>query len=204
MSTPNFMMITVAACATSFVSDAFKHLATLTQELKSQAGAVTTRYGMMATGEHTGQLLLIQTYEDMNGIAKAFEVYDSSAAYKGLVGSGHISVTLRNILKIENLSLKSPSSDVPAYGVATRWGCPDLKLDAMAKEVHHFEDNGAMILRYCTILTGPFAGRRLLLAGYPSMDAIEKTYEALRGSAGYNALLAEFDLDWRNIFRVAG
>jgi hypothetical protein len=113
-------------------------------------------------------------------------------------------VTFRNILKIDDLGLKNPSTDVPAYGVITRWGCPDLMLDEMRAEVHNFEDNGAMILRYCTILTGPAAGRRLLIAGYPSMDAIQNTYEALRGSAGYNALLQKFDLDWRNIMRVTG
>ena len=204
MSSPKYMMVTVASCTPSYLGEAFKHLAALTAELKQDAGAATTRFGVLATGEQTGQLVLFQTYEEMNGIDAAFGVYQNSAAYKSIIGSGEIAVTFRNILKIEDLGLQKPSMDVPAYGVVTRWGCTELKLDAMRKEVHHFEDNGAMILRYCTIMTGPAAGRRTLTVGYPSMDSIEKTYEALRGSAGYNALIQTFDMDWRNIIRIAG
>jgi len=204
MTSPKYMMITVAACTSSFIPKALEHLGVLTEELKRDAGAVTTRYGIIATGEHTGQIILFQTYEEMNGIDAAFDVYNNSAAYAGIVGSGHVSITLRNIVKIEDVALANPSSEVPAYGVVTRWGCPDLKLDALRAEVPNFESNGAMILRYCTILTGPTAGRHLLIVGYPSMDAIEKTYNDLRKSAGYNALLEEFDLDWRNIVRISG
>lgn len=198
------MMITVASCSVSFVGEALKLLGTLCGELKQQAGAATTRYGLIMTGEQTGQLILFQTYEELNGVDAAFGVYQSSSTYKAITSSGHIAVTLRNIMKIEDLALKNPSTDTPAYGVVTRWGCPDLKLDKMRVEVPHFEDNGAMILRYCTIMTGPAAGRRLFIVGYPSMDAIEKTYDALGQSAGYRALISDFDMDWRNILRVAG
>lgn len=204
MSSPKYMMVTVASCSPEFVADAFKHLGTLAGELKEQAGALTTRYGMMATGEHTGQLVLFQTYEELNGVDAAFGVYQSSAAYQAIINSGHIAVTLRNILKIEDLGLASPSVDIPAYGVVTRWGCKSLMLDEMRAEVPHFENNGAMIMRYCTIMTGPAAGRRLLVVGYPSMDSIEQTYSALQASAGYKTLLQTFDLDWRNIIRIAG
>ena len=67
-----------------------------------------------------------------------------------------------------------------------------------------FEDNGAMFMRYWTIMTGSNAGRRLLAVGYPSMDAIEKTYDALRGSAEYKTILEDIDLDFRDIVRIAG
>lgn len=204
MTNPNYMMITVAKCAPSFVSTAFEHLAVLAAELKSDAGAVSVRYGMIATGEHTGQLILFQTYEEMNGIDAAFGVYGKSSAYTSLTGGGDIAVTLRSILKIEDIGLQNPSTDVPAYGVVTRWGSADLHLDTLRQEVPHLENNGAMIMRYCTILTGTSAGRRLLVAGYPSMDAIEKTYTALRGSAGYNAFMEKIDVDFRNILRVMG
>ncbi len=204
MSSPKYMMVTVASCASSFVGDAFKLLGALTEDLKREAGAVTTRYGLMATGEQTGQLVLFQTYDELNGVDAAFGVYDTSAAYKSIMSSGKIAVTLRNILRIEDLGLKKPSSEKPAYGVVTRWGCSDLQLDKMRGEVPHFEDNGAMIMRYCTIMTGPAAGRRLLVVGYPSMDSIEKTYDALLASDGYKALIQSFDMDWRNIIRIAG
>jgi hypothetical protein len=204
MSSPNFMMISVAACAPSYVGDALNHLGKLCGELKEKAGAVTTRYGVVATGEHTGQVILFQTYDDMNGIGAAFDVYQSSATYEALTSSSDISVTLRNILKIEALGLKKPSTEVPAYGVATRWACPGLKLGELGAMVKHFETHGATVLRYCTTLTGPAAGSRLLLAGYPSMAAIQNTYEALRSDPGYDALLQDIDLHWRNNIRISG
>jgi hypothetical protein len=113
-------------------------------------------------------------------------------------------VTLRNILRIEDLGLKSPSSDVPAYGVVTRAVSPGVELEKMGAVVPHFENNGAMIFRYCTILTGPAAGHRLLVVGYPSMGSIEKTYDTLRGSAEYKAVLETHEIEWRNIIRVTG
>lgn len=48
------------------------------------------------------------------------------------------------------------------------------------------------------------AGRRLLAVGYPSMDSIENTYRALRASGEYSSILAEMDLDFRNIVRIVG
>jgi hypothetical protein len=204
MSSPKYMMVTVAKCAPQQYGEAIGHLNGLANDLKNGAGAVTTRHGIMATGEHTGQLVLFQTYTEMNGIDRAFGVYEKSASYKGLVNDIGVSVTLRNILRIEDLGLKSPSSDVPAYGVVTRAVSPGVELEKMGAVVPHFENNGAMIFRYCTILTGPAAGHRLLVVGYPSMDSIEKTYDTLRGSAEYKAVLETHEIEWRNIIRVTG
>ena len=204
MSSPKYMMVTVAKCSPRQYGEAIGHLDGLANDLKSGAGAVTTRHGIMATGEHTGQLVLFQTYTEMNGIDRAFGVYEKSASYKGLVNDIGVSVTLRNILRIEDLGLKSPSSDVPAYGVVTRAVSPGVELEKMGAVVPHFENNGAMIFRYCTILTGPAAGHRLLVVGYPSMDSIEKTYDTLRGSAEYKAVLETHEIEWRNIIRVTG
>jgi hypothetical protein len=204
MSSPKYMMVTVAKCAPQQYGEAIGHLNGLANDLKNGAGAVTTRHGIMATGEHTGQLVLFQTYTEMNGIDRAFGVYEKSSSYKGLVNDIGVSVTLRNILRIEDLGLKSPSSDVPAYGVVTRAVSPGVELEKMGAVVPHFENNGAMIFRYCTILTGPAAGHRLLVVGYPSMDSIEKTYDTLRGSAEYKAVLETHEIEWRNIIRVTG
>ena len=182
MSSPKYMMITVAKCAPQQYGAAIGHLDGLTKDLKDGAGAITTRHGIIATGEHTGQLILFQTYVEMNGIDLAFGVYEKSSAYKGLVHDIGVSVTLRNILRVEDVGLKDPSSDVPAFGVVTRAISAGLELKKMAAVVPHYEANGAMIVRCCTILTGPAAGHRLLVAGFPSMDAIEKTYATLRES----------------------
>ena len=204
MSSPKYMMVTVAKCAPQQYGKAIGHLEGLANDLKSDAGAVTTRHGIMATGEHTGQLLLFQTYTEMNGIDRAFGVYEKSASYKGLVEDIGVSVTLRNILRIEELGLQKPSTDVPAYGVVTRAISRRLEMDRMAAIVPHFENNGAMIFRYCTILTGPAAGHRLLVVGYPSMDSVEKTYDALRGSSENDAILETHEIEWRNIIRITG
>ena len=204
MPATNYTMITVAKCVPEFVDEALKHCGALTEELKSDAGAVITRYGVIATGNHAGRLILLQGYKELNGIDGAFGVYGKSSNYKALIGSGKLSVTLRNILKVEPVELKNQQTETPAYGVLTRWSSADPKIEQLNGLVHHFEDNGAMFMRYWTILTGSNAGDRLLAVGYPSMDAIEKTYGALRGSKDYKTALADIDLGFRNIVRIAG
>ena len=204
MSKPKYTMVTVATCAPSFLNQALTHIGAVAEDLKSQAGALTTRYGVIATGERAGSIVLLQSYAEMNGIDAAFSVYKSSNDYQSLIGSGHISVTFRNILKVEALELQNQSAEVPAYGVLTRWGAAETMVERMRPMVHLFEDNGAMFMRYWTIMTGSDAGRRLLAVGYPSMDAIEKTYDALRASAEYKALVTDIDIDFRNIVRIAG
>ena len=204
MSSPKYMMVTVAACDPHRYSDAIGHLDTLASELKNSAGAATTRHGIVSTGEHTGQLILFQTYAELNGIDRAFSVYEGSSAYKGLVHDIGVSITLRNIMRIEDVALQNPSQDIPSYGVATRAVSAGLELDRMAAVVPHFESNGAMVFRYCTILTGPAAGHRLLVVGYPSMASIEKTYDTLRASSEYTAILETHTVEWRNIIRVTG
>ena len=204
MSSPKYMMITVAKCAPQQYGKAIEYLEGLANDLKSGAGAATTRHGIIATGEHTGQLILFQTYAEMNGIDRAFGVYETSTAYRGLIHDVEVSVTLRNIMRIEDLGLQSPSGDVPAYGVVTRAISAELEMERMRAVVPHFENNGALIFRYCTILTGPAAGHRLLVVGYPSMDSVEKTYDTLRGSAEYDAILETHEIEWRNIIRVTG
>jgi len=197
-------MVTVAAVDAAFLNDALQHTGALAEELKASAGALITRYGVIATGEHAGSLILMQGYSELNGIDAAFSVYGQSDHYQALIGSGKISVSLRNILKVEPLELSNQSTDVPAYGVLTRWGSADAMVDRARTMLPLFEDNGAMFMRYWTIMTGSDAGRRLLAVGYPSMDAIEKTYDALRDNADYKAFVNDVDIDFRNIVRIAG
>jgi hypothetical protein len=204
MASTKYTMVTVAACDPGFLDQALKHTGALAEELKSSAGAMITRYGVLSTGEQAGSLILLQGYSDLNGIDAAFGVYGQSDNYQALIGSGKLSVTLRNILKVEPIELQNQSTEVPAYGVLTRWGSADAMVERMSGMAHLFEDNGAMFMRYWTIMTGSNAGRRLLAVGYPSMDAIEKTYGALRGSSDYTAMVGDIDIDFRNIVRIAG
>lgn len=204
MASINYMMATVAACDTSYVQQALEHVAVLTTELKDKAGAVTTRFGVLATGEQAGALVLFQTYEELNGIDRALNVYAESSDYQSLITSGKVQVRLRNIVKLEALQLKNVYTETPAYGVVTRIASSDIMTDRMEKLVPLFEENGALVMRYGTLVTGENAGKRLLAVGYPSMDAIEKTYDALRASDTYTAMLGEIDLEMRNIVRMVG
>ena len=61
-----------------------------------------------------------------------------------------------------------------------------------------------MLMRYGTLITGSNAGKRLAGVTYPSMDAIEKTYDGLRASRDYQTLLNEATLVRRDIVRFAG
>ncbi|MBE1282418.1 MAG: hypothetical protein GJ676_03820 [Rhodobacteraceae bacterium] len=204
MTSTSYTMVTVAACDPAYTNQALDHIGTLSEELKASAGALITRYGVIATGEHAGSLILMQGYAELNGIDAAFGVYGQSAAYQSLIGSGKIEVTLRNLLKVEPLELQNQSMDVPAHGVLTRWAAADAMIDRLAGLVPTFEANGAMFMRYWTIMTGSHAGRRLMAVGYPSMDAIEKTYTALRASDAYTSIASEIGIDFRNIVRIAG
>jgi len=204
MTSTKYTMVTVAECAPDFLDQALTHTGAVAEELKASAGALITRYGVLATGSEAGNIILLQGYSELNGIDAAFDTYSKSDDYQALVGSGKINVVLRNILKVEPLELKNQSTEVPAYGVMTRWGAADAIIEKMSGMTHIFEDNGAMFMRYWTIMTGSNAGRRLLAVGYPSMDAIENTYKALRGSGEYSSILAEMDLDFRNIVRIVG
>ena len=114
MSSPAYIMITVAAVSPDYLSEALGKVGTLCGQLKDQAGALMTRYGVLSTGEHAGSLFLSQGYSELNGIDAAFNVYGSSAEYQALIGSGKVSVTLRNIMRMEDIGLKSPSTNVPA------------------------------------------------------------------------------------------
>jgi len=203
MSNAKYMMSTVAACEPSYVAQALKHVGAFVGDLVSKAGSVGVRYGVVATGEHAGSLVLFQSYEDLTGIDKAFQVYAESSDYQAVISSGKLSVSFRNIIKLEDINVSNPSTDTPKYGVVTRFSGP-LFLDQMSEMIPLWEDNGAMLMRYGTLVTGSQAGMRLLGATYPSMDAIEKTYDALRSSAIYEKILTEVDLDMRNIIRFAG
>ena len=130
MTTTNYTMVTVAACEPDYLDQALKHTGALADELKANAGAIITRYGVIATGEHAGSIILMQGYGELNGIDAAFGVYGQSSDYKALMGSGKISVTLRNLLKVEGVELKNQSAEVPAYGVLTRWSAPDAMVGA--------------------------------------------------------------------------
>ena len=202
MTNPKYTMITEATCDSAFLGEAVPLVATLAGELISEAGAVGTRAGTLVTGQDAGCLFLAQTYAEIGGIERAFDHYAASGTYDALVGSGHIQVKMRALIKLEDLALANPSSETPGYLVLTRWRSADPMTDRARPILPVFEANGAMMSRYGTSIAGPAAGVRVLGVAYPSMDAIEKTYAALAENADYLAFVGDVEILSRNIIRV--
>lgn len=202
--TANYTVITVAACEPSFIQEALEHLGPVVRDLKEKAGCVGARYGTVATGADAGSLALFQSYAGLGDIEKVFNVYAQSSAYQKVINSGKLSVTMRNIVKLEDVQLSSPSTETPKYCVVTLLDAPTLTNERIKSLVPVFEQSGAMLMRYGTLITGSNAGKRLAGVTYPSMDAIEKTYDGLRASGEYGKLLSEARLVRREIVRIAG
>ena len=202
--TANYMVITTASGQPSDIQEALEPLGQLVRELKEKAGCVGARYGTIATGAGAGSLALFQSYAGLADIEKVFNVYATSSAYQKIINSGKLSVTRRNIVKLEDVQLSSPSTETPKYGVVTVLDAPTLTNERIKSLVPILEQNGAMLMRYGTLITGSNAGKRLAGISYPSMDAIEKTYDGLRASGEYGKLLNEATLVRREIVRFAG
>ena len=202
--TANYKVIMVASGQPSDIQEALEELGPLVRELKEKAGCVGARYGTMATGADAGSLALFQSYAGLADIEKVFNVYATSSAYQKIITSGKLSVTLRNIVKLEDVQLSNPSTETPKYGVVTVLDAPTLTNERIKSLVPILEQNGAMLMRYGTLITGSNAGKRLAGISYPSMDAIEKTYDGLRASGEFGKLLSEATLVRREIVRFAG
>ena len=202
--TANYTVITVATCEPSYIQEALEHLGPLVRDLKEKAGCVGARYGTVATGADAGSLALFQSYAGLGDIEKVFDVYAASSSYQKIISSGNISVTMRNIVKLEDMQVSNPSTDTPKYGVITLLDAPTLSNERMKSLVPIFEQSGAMMIRYGTLITGSDAGKRIAAVAYPSMAAIEKTYDGLRTSGEYQRILSEGRLVRREIVRFAG
>jgi len=202
--TANYMIITVAACEPPHVHEALEHLGSLVRDLKEKANCLGARYGIVATGTEAGSLALFQSYAHLADVERVFSVYATSSAYQKIIKSDKLSVSRRNIVKLENVQLSDPAGETPKYGVVTVLDAPSLTNERMQNLVPIFEQNGAMLMRYGTLITGSNAGKRLAGATYPSMNAIEKTYDALQANDGYKKLINEAKLVRREIVRFAG
>lgn len=200
----SYMVITVAACPPAAIENALSQLGACAQQLKSDAGAISVRYGVGITGDHAGDLGAFQLYEDFAGIERAFGVLAGSSDYQALMATEGLQIKLRNIVKLEDVQLPNPSGETPAFGWISRFGSDDLMLDKVAAIAPVLRENGAMVMRYGTLLTGSAAGRRLIGVTFPSMDAIERSSAALAQNDAYKAIVTAVDLDFRNFVRFAG
>ena len=206
MSNINYGVITSATCDPSYRDTAFDLMGTFAQELKEQAGAEIVRYGYFGTGSDAGALVFTQLYQDLSGFDTAQDVYGGSGAYKSLIQSGKVNVILRNIVKIIPIEFNANPQPNPKYMVFTKAAINpenrDAAIDHLSQVAHIFSDNGALTLRYGQLITGSNVGQYLVAATYPSLDAIEQTYDILNENQVFRNLVTIADVNRREIVRL--
>ena len=202
MADANYFVITVAKCDPTYVATAMEQIGSVIDDLAKKAGAIGVRAGSRIAGEKAGSLALFQAYEGMDGFEKALDVYAASSDYAAMMASGKVSVVMRNLLKIHAVPFDQNTTKTPKFIVLTRVTAADTMIDTVTQLAPIFADGGALTLRYGTLVTGSNAGNRLLGVTYPSMAAIEKTYDALTADAAYQAALSSFNVNLRAIVRV--
>ena len=201
MAESKFMVVVAAKCDASFRQEALQNMSAFASFLKVKAGALTVRYGAIGTGPNVGNLIMFQGYEDMNAIENAWDKHQDSADYNNMMASGKMSVVVRNIIRLHPLSIEDTTNAHPKYGVLIKFNSSDSMIDEVTKIGQVFKDNGALTFRYGTLSTGSDAGHRVFGVTYPSMDSIEKAYDAANADPIYQKALSTVDVDFRNIIR---
>ena len=201
MAESKFMVVVAAKCNTSFRQEALQNMSAFASFLKAKAGALTVRYGAIGTGPNAGNLIMFQGYEDMNAIENAWDKHQDSADYNNMMASDKMSVVVRNIIRLHPLSIEDTTDVHPKYGVLIKFNSSDPMIDEVTKIGQVFKDNGALTFRYGTLSTGSDAGHRVFGVTYPSMDSIEKAYDAANADPIYQKALSTVDVDFRNIIR---
>ena len=208
MATMNYSVITRATCEPSYRETALELMGGFADDLKHKAEAALVRYGYFGTGPGAGDLFFVQNYQDLAGFDKAQEVYATSSSYNSFFQSGKVCIVLRNIIKILPISFESPIDPSPKYLVLTKAAADpvnkDAAIDHVQKATGILSENGALTVRYGQIITGSNVGQLLLAVSYPSLDAIEKTYDALNESAVFIDLHQLVDVNRREIIRLMG
>ena len=205
MSNTNYVIMTVASVDFSYRETMAKLMSSYSKDLIAKAGAKGTRFGSIGTGEHAGSLLFVQFYDDLNGYQKGLEMQGNSSQFKEIMSSGKANIYLRNIATSLQTKFEQ-SAEHPKYIVMTRaeasMSDKEKFLDCINDTSSCFKDNGALTLRFGNLLTGSNVGNYLLGVGYPSMEAIEKTYDELSANSSYKKLMTFAKVNMRNIIKI--
>ena len=205
MSNTNYVIMTVASVDFSYRETMAKLMSSYSKDLIAKAGAKGTRFGSIGTGEHAGSLLFIQFYDDLNGYQKGLELQGNSSQFKEIMSSGKANIYLRNIATSLQTKFEQ-STEHPKYIVMTRaeasMSDKEKFLDCINDTSSCFKDNGALTLRFGNLLTGSNVGNYLLGVGYPSMEAIEKTYDELSANSSYKKLMTFAKVNMRNRIKI--
>ena len=205
MNETNYVVMTAATCEFSYRDSMIGLMSNYSKDLISKAGAIGTRFGSIGTGEQAGNLLFIQFYKNLEGYQKGLELQNISSDFKEIFNSGKVNIYLRNIAT--SLPLDFPTStEHPKYIVITRAEASltekDRFLNCINKSASAFKDNGALTMKFGNLITGSNVGNYLLGVGYPSMEAIEKTYDELANNNSYKELLSFAKINMRNIIKI--
>ena len=130
---------------------------------------------------------------------------NTSPIFAEIMNSGKVDVYLRNIATSLPTNFEN-SAEHPKYIVITRaealMSDKNKFLNCINGTSSCFKDNGALTLRFGNLLTGSNVGDYLLGVGYPSMEAIEKTYDELLGNNSYKELMNFAKVNMRNIIKI--
>ena len=205
MSDTNYVILTVASVDFSYRETMAKLMSQHSKDLIANAGTKGTRFGSIGTGEHAGSLIFIQFYDDLNGYQKAMDFQSTSPIFKEIMNSGKANVYLRNVANSLPTNFEN-TTEHPKYIVITRaeaaMSDKDKFLNCINDTASCFKENGALTLRFGNLLTGSNVGNYLLGVGYPSMEAIEKTYDELLAHSSYKELMTFAKVNMRNIIKI--
>lgn len=198
-----YTTITVASCEPDYLETAYTHCTDIAAGLITSGHAVSARFGQILTGDHVGCIIFFATYSGLEAMGAGLDHVNRSDAFRAMGSSGKARVLLRNILKLDDVFLTEPPAIEPTVGVVTRFKSPTPYVEEMKNLLPIFAGNGALITRYGTLMTGSAAGERLMAVAYPSMAAVEATYDALAESDAYLSAVSGAEVSFRNIFRFA-
>lgn len=204
MANIKYMTVALASCDPDYQEQAFAQCGDIAGALRSSGHVFSTRFGQFITGSHVGCIIFLASYASLSDLHKGWGVVQQNGSYQAMGLSGKAKMQLRNIIKLDDVFLPEPPASEPTLGVVTRFTSPTAYADEMRSILPIFAKNGALIARYGTLMTGEATGHRVMAVAYPSMEAIEATYDELAESEAYQAAVAGAEIEYRNIFRFIG
>ena len=201
----NFYVQTVGSIPANKHSEAIAMLQELAEESKA-AGSERASYGTIMTGNNAGSIIFQQFFSSLDGFANVMDAFATSSTYAKVISTG-LKVTTRNIARFCEVPFTAPSNPQRKFLVLTRGKASVSQaeiIDLMVQSAPIFSENGAQTLRFAKLMTGNNAGDFLTGVTYPSMAAIEATYDALGASPVVAKVYASLDVNLRTIIRIQG
>lgn len=131
-----------------------------------------------------------------------------SKAYANLINEAGADIYVRNMMKAMPISFTENASDATQL-VLTRAMAPKcMSPDEFTGEVQNaapmFADGGALTMRLGRVTTGFNPGGYMLGVSYPSLTAVEATYDSLNKDSGFASFVKKIDINMRSVVRLHG